>query len=58
MSLEWFVGLRYLWAGRKRPITAFFSIISALGVAVGVMALIVVIAVVSGFEGHLRERIL
>ncbi len=58
MALEWFVSLRYLWAGRKRPVTAFFTTISALGVAVGVMALIVVIAVMSGFEDHLRDRIL
>jgi lipoprotein-releasing system permease protein len=58
MKYEWFIGLRYLKAKRKQTFISIITIISIVGVAVGVMALIVVLAVMSGFEKTLREKII
>lgn len=58
MPFEWFVALRYLKAKRKQAFISLITFISVAGVAVGVMALIVVIAVMAGFEDHLRSKIL
>jgi lipoprotein-releasing system permease protein len=56
--LELFVGLRYLRARRRNHFVSFISIASLLGIALGVAALIVVLSVMNGFEGELRERLL
>jgi len=56
--LEVFVGLRYLRARRKNHFVSFISLASLLGIALGVAALIVVLSVMNGFEGELRERLL
>ncbi|MBW1947221.1 MAG: hypothetical protein JRI33_04705, partial [Deltaproteobacteria bacterium] len=58
MTYEWFIALRYLRAKRKQAFISLITFISISGVAVGVMALIVVIAVMTGFENHLRTKIL
>ena len=58
MSFEWFIALRYLKAKRQEAFISLITLISIVGVAVGVMALIVVISVMSGFETHLRTKIL
>jgi len=58
MSFEFFIGRRYLKAKQKHSFISLITILSIAGVAVGVMALIVVIAVMSGFESDLRSRIL
>jgi lipoprotein-releasing system permease protein len=58
MRYEWFIGLRYLKAKRKQTFISIITIISIIGVMVGVMALIVVLAVMSGFEKTLKEKIL
>ncbi len=55
---EWFIGLRYLKAKRKQTFISIITVISIAGVMVGVMALIVVLAVMSGFENTLKEKIL
>ena len=55
---ELFIGLRYLRARRRRGFISFISLISMVGVALGVAVLIVVLSVVNGFEKELRERIL
>jgi lipoprotein-releasing system permease protein len=55
LPLELFIGLRYTRAKRRNH---FISFISMLGIALGVMALIVVLSVMNGFEKELRERIL
>ncbi len=52
------MALRYLRAKRKQAFISLTSVISVVGVALGVMALIVVIAVMAGFENHLRSKIL
>ncbi|MBI4536884.1 MAG: lipoprotein-releasing ABC transporter permease subunit [candidate division NC10 bacterium] len=60
MSLpyELFLALRYLRAKRRLRSISAITLISTAGVAVGVMALIVVMAVMSGFEFDLRSKIL
>jgi lipoprotein-releasing system permease protein len=58
MSLELFVALRYLLARRKQAFISLISFISMLGVAVGVMALIIALALMTGLQGELRDRIL
>ncbi len=58
LPLELFIGLRYTRAKRRNHFISFISLISMLGVALGVMALIVVLSVMNGFEKELRERIL
>ncbi len=58
MSLEFFIAGRYLKAKRKEGFISLISFFSIAGVAVGVMALVVVIAVMSGSETDFRKRIL
>lgn len=58
MSFEWFIGLRYLKAKRKQTFISVITFISVAGVMVGVMALIVVLAVMTGFEEDLKGKIL
>lgn len=58
MGFELFVGRRYLRAKQKQAFISMITILSVAGVAVGVMALIVVIAVMTGFEADLKKRIL
>ncbi len=58
MSFEYFIGGRYLRAKQKETFISLITILSVAGVTVGVMALIVVIAVMAGFESDLKERIL
>jgi lipoprotein-releasing system permease protein len=58
MSFELFISLRYLFAKRRQTFISLITFISIAGVAVGVTALIVVLAVMNGFQKDLRERIL
>jgi lipoprotein-releasing system permease protein len=58
MSLELFVAIRYLMARRKQAFISIISLISTLGVAVGVMALVIALALMTGLQGELRDRIL
>jgi len=56
--LELFIGLRYTRAKRRNHFISFISLISMLGIAVGIWSLITVLSVMNGFEKELRERIL
>ncbi|HEX6693279.1 MAG TPA: ABC transporter permease [Longimicrobiales bacterium] len=56
--LDWFVARRYLSSARKGRFGSFSTMISILGVAVGVMALLVVIAVMTGLQRDLQAKIL
>ncbi|MEE4293357.1 MAG: lipoprotein-releasing ABC transporter permease subunit [Xanthomonadales bacterium] len=56
--LEAFIGLRYVRAKRRNHFISFISLISMLGIALGVTTLITVISVMNGFEKELRTRIL
>lgn len=58
MSFEFFIGRRYLRAKQKQAFISLITVLSIAGVTVGVMALIVVIAVMAGFEADLKSRIL
>jgi lipoprotein-releasing system permease protein len=58
MNFELFVSLRYLLAKRRQTFISLITFISIAGVAVGVTALIVVLAVMNGFQDDLRSRIL
>ncbi|GFE58105.1 lipoprotein-releasing ABC transporter permease subunit [Geobacter sp. AOG1] len=58
MPYELFIGLRYLKAKRKSAFISIITVISTAGVALGVMALIIVLAVMTGFEEDLKEKIL
>lgn len=57
MKTELFISWRYLVTKRKEKFISLISVISILGIAIGVMALIVVIAVMTGFDKDLRDKI-
>jgi lipoprotein-releasing system permease protein len=50
MNYEIFLGLRYLRARRRETFISLITVISILGVMIGVMTLNVVMAVMTGFE--------
>lgn len=52
------IALRYLLARRRQAFISVISFVSTLGVTVGVMALIVALALMTGLQGELRDRIL
>jgi lipoprotein-releasing system permease protein len=58
LAYEWLLGTRYLRSTRGRGFLSFISVVSALGLAVGVAVLIVVLSVMNGFERELKTRIL
>jgi lipoprotein-releasing system permease protein len=58
MAYELLIGLRYLRAKRKSTFISIITFISTAGVALGVMALIVVLAVMTGFDEDLTNKIL
>jgi lipoprotein-releasing system permease protein len=58
MSFVTFVSGRYLRTRQKRAFISLITVLSIAGVTVGVMALIVVIAVMAGFESDLKSRIM
>jgi lipoprotein-releasing system permease protein len=55
---EWLVGMRYLRATQGRGFLSFISVVSVLGLAIGVAVLVVVLSVMNGFERELKTRIL
>jgi lipoprotein-releasing system permease protein len=58
MSFELFISLRYLRAKRKQVFVSIITFISIAGIFLGVAALIIVLAVMNGFETDLRNKIL
>ena len=56
--LELAIGLRYLRGTQRTGFISFISLISVLGIALGITALITVLSVMNGFERELRSRIL
>ena len=54
---ELFVGFRFTMTGRHDRFVSFVSVLSMAGIALGVAALLTVLAVMSGFQTQLRERI-
>lgn len=57
-SLETWIGLRYLRAKKRSGFVSLISVISMVGIAVGVMALIVVLSVMNGFQKEVRGQLL
>lgn len=57
MSFAWFVARRYLTARRKQAFISLISGVSILGVAVGVAALIIALALMTGLQHEMRDRI-
>ena len=57
LPFELFIAFRYLLARRKQAFISLISFISVLGVAVGVTALLIALALMTGLQGELRERI-
>jgi len=58
LAFEYFIGGRYLKARQKQAFITLITLLSTAGITVGVMALIIVIGVMKGFEDDLRSRIL
>ena len=56
MSFELYVALRYLLARRKQAFISLISFISILGVGVGVMAVLIAMALMTGLQKELRDR--
>ena len=57
LPFEMYIAFRYLRARRKQAFISVISLISGIGVAVGVTALLIVIALMTGLQGELRDRI-
>src|SRR5438034_1717183 len=58
IPFELHIALRYLLAKRKQAFISVISLISTLGVTVGVMAVIIALALMTGLQNELRDRIL
>ena len=58
MNFETNIGFRYLRSKRKEVFISFTTWIAVIGIGIGVMALIIVIAVMTGFQNEIRSRIL
>jgi len=56
--LELFIGLRYTRAKRRNHFISFISLVSTLGVALGIIVMITVLSVMNGFQTEVRDRIL
>jgi lipoprotein-releasing system permease protein len=57
-EFELFVAIRYLRAKRKQAVISVITVISILGVAAGVMALVIALAINNGFRGTLQRNLL
>ena len=58
MPFELYVALRYLFARRKQAFISVISLVSMLGVTVGVMALVIALALMTGLQQGVRDRML
>ena len=58
MGFELFVSRRYLTARRKQAFISVITSISVLGIAIGVAALVIAIALITGFQGDVQDKIL
>lgn len=58
MGADLLIAKRYLWSKRRHPFVGIMTGVSVLGILVGVAALIVVLAVMNGFDEDLKSRII
>jgi len=52
-----FIGLRYTRAKRRNHFISLISLVSLIGIALGVMVLITVLSVMNGFDGEIKKRV-
>ncbi|MBN2346767.1 MAG: ABC transporter permease [Candidatus Aminicenantes bacterium] len=57
MKFAWFIARRYLTKGRKNSFISIISLVSILGIAIGVAALIIALSLINGFQNDIRDRI-
>ena len=57
-QFELFIALRYLRAKRKQAVISVITVISIVGVAAGVMALVIALAITTGFSHTLQKNLL
>lgn len=58
VSLDWFIGIRYIYARRGNHFSGFISLTAIVATALGVTVLLTILSIMNGFEGELRDRIL
>src|SRR5262245_8189853 len=58
MKFELLVAIRYLKAKRKQAVISLITLISVIGVAAGVVALIIALAINAGFHADLQKKLL
>src|ERR1041384_8163854 len=58
MKFEFLVAVRYLKAKRKQAVISLITIISVVGVAAGVAALVIALAITAGFQQDLQKKLL
>ncbi len=58
MKFEFFVARRYLLKGRKSSFISIISLVSIIGIAIGVAALVIALALINGFQNDIRNKIL
>lgn len=58
MGYELFIASRYLKAKRKQAFISVITLISTLGIAIGVMALVIALALITGFQEDVQDKIL
>src|SRR5688500_10144328 len=58
MSFEIYIALRYLLAKRRQAFISVITLISVIGVSVGVMALVIALAITTGVQTEMRARLL
>jgi lipoprotein-releasing system permease protein len=58
LTYQLFIALRYLRAKHKQAFTSVITVISIIGIAIGVMALVVALSLMSGMHGQIRDNIL
>ncbi len=58
MGAETFIAGRYLWSGRRHPFVGIINLVSIAGISLGVAILIIVMAVMNGFDQDLKDRLI
>ncbi len=58
MKFEFFIAGRYLTKGRKSSFISIISLVSIIGITIGVAALIIALSLINGFQGDIRDKIL
>ena len=56
--LDWFIGIRYIYARRGNHFSGFISLTAIIATALGVTVLLTILSIMNGFEGEVRDRIL